>query len=475
MSPVRDKETIDSIIKGIAVPLLAVDNDYKIIFFNQPLEKLTGYKEQDVLGKPCHEILRSEVCKEGCPLKETIATGMDAVNLEVTIQNKDNFSVPVRISNSVIRDKEGKVIGGTESLRDISFLKALQKEIREKYTHHHIVSKNKKILEILDDLPDIATSGATVLIQGGSGTGKELFANALHELSPRKGKAFIKVNCGALPETLLESELFGYKRGAFTDAKKDKPGRFQLAEGGTIFLDEIGEISKNIQVKLLRVLEKKEYEPLGSVQTEKANVRIIAATNRDLRSLEQSGAFRGDLYYRLNVIALNIPPLRERKEDVPLLIEHFMDRFNQTMEEKIIGITSPAMKILLNHGYPGNVRELENIIEHAFILCRENYIAPKHLPDYLSDRLSRHRALLQKPPQSRGFPDSLPDGLPRTTVKGKKLEKLVDSFEKELIEETLKQCGGNIERVAEELGVHRSTLWRKMKKSNIKHSGVEGL
>jgi len=303
----------------------------------------------------------------------------------------------------------------------------------------------------LDDLTDIATSNATVLIQGESGTGKELFANALHELSPRKDKPFIKVNCGALPETLLESELFGYKRGAFTDAKKDKPGRFQLAEGGTIFLDEIGEISKNIQVKLLRVLEKKEYEPLGSVQTEKANVRIIVATNRNLRALEQSGDFREDLYYRLNVITLNIPPLRERKEDIPLLIEHFMESFNQTVYGKINGITTQAMKLLLNHGYPGNVRELENIIEHAFILCRENYIAPKHLPDCLTDRF------------------------PSPAVKGKKLEELVDNFEKQLIEETLKQYGGNIERIAEELGVHRSTLWRKMKKNNIKHSIVEGL
>jgi len=451
MSPVKDKETIYSIIRGLALPFFVVDNDNKIIFFNEPLEKLTGYSEQEVLGKPCHEILRSEICKEHCPLKETMATGMDAVNLEMTIQRKNDLPIPVRITTSVVKDKEGKVIGGMESFRDISFLKALRKEIREKYTYHKIVSRNKKILETLDDLTDIAASDATVLIQGESGTGKELFANALHELSPRKDKPFIKVNCGALPETLLESELFGYKRGAFTDAKKDKPGRFQLAEGGTIFLDEIGEISKNIQVKLLRVLEKKEYEPLGSVQTEKANVRIIAASNRNLRVLVQSGDFREDLYYRLNVITLNISPLRERKEDIPLLIEHFMDSFNQTVEGKINGISTPAMKLLLNHGYPGNVRELENIIEHAFILCRENYIAPKHLPDYLTDRF------------------------PRQTVKGKKLEELVDSFEKELIEETLKQYGGNIERVAEELGVHRSTLWRKMKKNNIKHSGFEGL
>jgi PAS domain S-box-containing protein len=218
MSPVRDKETIDSIIRGLALPFFVVDNDSKIIFFNEPLEKLTGYSEQEVLGKPCHEILRSEICKEHCPLKETMATGRDAVNLEMTIQNKNNLPIPVRITNSVIKDKEGKVIGGMESFRDISFIKTLRKEIREKYTYHKIVSRNKKILETLDDLTNIAASDATVLIQGESGTGKELFANALHELSPRKDKPFIKVNCGALPETLLESELFGYKRGAFTDA-----------------------------------------------------------------------------------------------------------------------------------------------------------------------------------------------------------------------------------------------------------------
>jgi PAS domain S-box-containing protein len=442
MSPSRNKDFFDSILRSLAVPFFVVDNDFKIIFFNNPLEKLTGFKEEEVIGKYCHEVLRTDICKDHCALRETMSTGRDIVNLETTLLNKKNQPIPVVLNTSVTRDKNGKIIGGMESFRDFSFLKAVRDEIRTKYTFHNIVSKNKKMLEILQDLPDIATSNSTVLIQGESGTGKELFANALHELSPRKDKPFLKVNCGAFPETLLESELFGYKRGAFTDAKKDKPGRFQLAEGGTIFLDEIGEISKSIQVKLLRVLEKKEYEPLGSIKTEKADVRIISATNRDLRSMVQTGTFREDLYYRLNVITINIPPLRERKEDIPLLIEHFMDVFNQTVEGKINGITSQAMKILLNHDYPGNVRELENIIEHAFILCRENYITPKHLPEYLTDRFSAR------------------------SIKGKKLE-MVRNFEKELIEETLKQYGGNISRTAKELGIHRSTLWRKIKKNNI--------
>ncbi len=442
MSTVQSPEYVNSILRGVTIPFFIVDNDFKIVFFNRHLEKLTGYRMEEAIGKPCNEIFRSNICNDQCALRETMTTGQDIVNMEIAITNRRRDSLPVTLTTSLVRDKHGKIIGGMESFRDLSFIKSLRKEIRTKYSYRNIISKNKKILEILQSLPDIAASTATVLIQGDSGTGKELFANALHELSNRKERPFIKVNCGALPETLLESELFGYKRGAFTDAKRDKPGRFRLAEGGTIFLDEIGEISKSIQVKLLRVLEQKEYEPLGSVETEKANVRVIAATNRDLWAMVQASGFREDLYYRLNVMPIYIPPLRERKEDIPLLVEHFIDVFNQTVEGGINGITSSAMKILLNHDYPGNVRELENIIEHAFILCREQYVTPKNLPDYLTDRFSGR------------------------TVKGKKLE-LVGNYEKQLIEETLRQHGGNIKRAAEELGVHRSTLWRKMKKNNI--------
>ena len=439
---IRKKTLYKSILKGLAIPFFVVDNDFKIIFCNSYLEKLTGFKEKEVLGKYCHEIFRTNVCKEQCALKETKETGRDIVNLETTILNKENKPVPVTLNTSLVKSRTGKIIGGMESFRDISFFTNYRKEIREKYTYYKIISKNKKILEIIQDLPDLATSEATVLIQGESGTGKELFANALHELSDRKEKTFIKVNCGALPENLLESELFGYKKGAFTDAKTDKPGRFKLAEGGTIFMDEIGEISKKVQVKLLRALEQKEYEPLGSVQTEKANVRIISATNQDLWSMVQAGEFREDFYYRLNVITITIPPLRERKEDIPILIDHFIEIFNQPLETKINGVNSSAMKILLNHDYPGNVRELENIIEHAFILCRENYITPKNLPDYLSDQLSA------------------------PSIKGNRRE-MVDNFEKKLIEETLKQNRGNLQQAAKALGIHRSTLWRRMKKNNI--------
>jgi len=276
-----------------------------------------------------------------------------------------------------------------------------------------------------------------VLIVGESGTGKELFAHAIHKLSRRKDGPLIKVNCSALPETLLESELFGYVKGAFTDAKKDKPGRFKLAEGGTIFLDEIGDVSVAVQVKLLRVIEQKEFEPLGATYTEKVDVRIIAATNRDLEEMVKDGRFREDLYYRLNVMKVELPPLRERRDDIPLLVEHFIQKYNKKMGKEIEGVSEEAMRLLLNHTYPGNVRELENILEHAFILCKGRIILPEHLPHYLHAKAP---------------------SLPAASLR---------EWEREMIKEALRRSGGNITSAARELGIHRTTLWRKMKKYHL--------
>lgn len=221
------------------------------------------------------------------------------------------------------------------------------------------------------------------MIQGDSGTGKELFARAIHNLSNRKNKPLIVVNSGALPDTLLESELFGYKAGAFTDAKKDKQGRFALAEGGTIFLDEIGDVSPALQVRLLRVLQEKTYEPLGATESLKADVRIIAATNKNLEKLVKQGQFREDLFYRLNVVTLTLPPLKERKEDIPLLINHFISRFNKLKNKNITSVSDEVLTILMNFNFPGNIRELENIIEYAFILCRNQTVQVSHLPEPL--------------------------------------------------------------------------------------------
>jgi PAS domain S-box-containing protein len=437
----EEKYRTETILDSIADGVFTVNQDFRITSFNRAAAQITGFAKDEALGQYCREIFRSSACVAGCPLRQTMETGEDIIDLEENIITKENKEIPVSISAALWRDRRGIPIGGVEVFRDLSPITELKKKLKEKYSFQDIITKSKSLLEMFGILPDIAESDATVLITGESGTGKELFATALHNLSLRKKRSLVKVNCGALPETLLESELFGYKRGAFTDAKQDKPGRFKRAEGGTIFLDEIGDISQGIQVKLLRVLESKEYEPLGGTRTEKADVRIISATNRDLWSRVQSGDFREDLYYRLNVVTIDIPPIRERREDIPLLADHFVGHFNRIKGKSIAGVTQPAMEILLNHDYPGNVRELQNIIEHAFILCKTHHIGPECLPTYLSRK-------------------------PALQAEDKGLHAL-DSLEQELIRETLARHGGRMKEAAAELGIHRATLWRKMKKLNI--------
>jgi len=280
-----------------------------------------------------------------------------------------------------------------------------------------------------------------VLIEGESGTGKELVARAIHNLSPRRRKKLVTVNCGALPDTLLESELFGHKAGAFTDAKRDKPGRFALAEGGTIFLDEIGDVSPALQARLLRVLQERTYEPLGGTEPLKADVRVITATNRDLDELVAQGRFRQDLYYRVNVVRLELPPLRERKEDVPLLIDHFIARFNRLREKDVSGVAPEVLAVLMEHSYPGNVRELENILEHAFVLCPGGMIEPQHLPP-------RIRPAGAAAPEFRGA-------------------RTLEEIEARFIRDALARNGWNRLATARELGIHKSTLFRKIKSLGI--------
>ena len=343
-----------------------------------------------------------------------------------------------------MKDERGQIIGGVETFRDLSVIEELKKELFQKYTLGDIISKNYLIHDIFNILPNIAESDSTVLIQGASGTGKELFAKAIHNLSRRKEKPFIKVNCGALPDTLLESELFGYIKGAFTDAKKDKPGRFALANGGTIFLDEVGDMSPSLQVKLLRVLQEKEFEPLGATSPRKTDVRIIAATNKDLSKLISEGKFRDDLFYRLNVVKIELPPLSQRREDIPLLIDAFIQKFNAKMGKQIVGVSDQALRLLLKHDYPGNIRELENIIEHAFVLCRGERIDFDCLPKEITEG------------QKGDYP-SMP--LQEETP--------FEKAETEVIEKILKKYDGNRIKTAQELGIDRTTLWRKIKKYGL--------
>jgi len=432
------------ILNSIADGVFTTDNDGKITFMNKAAEEITGFSSKEALGRYCFDVFRADICQSRCALKETLKTKKEIISLPATILKKGGQKVPISISTAVLKNERGQIIGGVETFRDLSAIEELKKELSEKYTLGDIISKNHLIHDIFNILPNIAGSDSTVLIQGASGTGKELFAKAIHNLSLRKNKPFIKVNCGALPDTLLESELFGYEKGAFTDAKKDKLGRFALANGGTIFLDEVGDMSPSLQVKLLRVLQEKEYEPLGSISPKKTDVRIIAATNKDLSKLVNEGKFRDDLYYRLNVVKIDLPPLSQRREDIPLLIDTFVRKFNAKMGKKISGVSDRALRLLLRYDYPGNVRELENIIEHAFVLCGKDRIELECLPKEIAG-----------------------SQMETTSPLPTKEESPFDQAEAEVIEKVLKKYEGDRIKTAKELKIGRTTLWRKIRKYGL--------
>ena len=438
------------ILNSLSEGVLTLDRDWNILCFNRAAEQILGMAHEDVVGHPFQDIFMSTTCEFRPLIQRAMETGENIMEAGVVILNPHQQRVPVSVNAAPITDETGAREGVVVTFRDVSDLELLRKELRGEYAFGDIISGSPRVRRILDILPDIAQSDSTVLILGASGTGKEVFARAIHNLSERRDKRFVAVNCGALPDTLLESELFGYEKGAFTDARKDKPGRFALAEGGTLFLDEIGDISPAMQVKLLRVVQEREYEPLGATRPLKANVRILAATNHDLKGLVAEGRFRSDLYYRLNVVQIELPPLAERREDLPLLIEHFIRRFNAKKGLAIQRISRAALNRLMRHDFPGNIRELENIIEHAYILCRGEEIQEGCLPQYL---LENTTPACYEAPVANGAKGILPQN------------------EKETIIKVLREVGGHRGRAAEALGIDKSTLWRKMKKYGIDFDG----
>ena len=373
----------EEIMESLADGVFTVDTDFTITFFNRAAGDIAGLAPAEALGRKCWEVFHSSLCDRDCALGACIRDDATLSEKAIFIVRPDGRKVPVSISAAPLRDASGRIVGGVETFRDISDLDRLRKELQGVRTLEDIVTRNREMARHLDLLPPIAQSGATVLLLGESGTGKELFARALHNLSPRAAGPFVAVNCGAIPGELLESELFGHARGAFTDAKTERKGRFALAAGGTLFLDEIGELPLPLQVKLLRVLQERVYEPLGSDKTVPADVRLLAATNRDLEAMAAPGALRRALFSRLSVARIALPPLRERPEDIPLLVATFIERLNLLREKSVVGVRDDALRILLRHDYPGNVRELQNILEYAFILCPSGRIGPEHLPDYL--------------------------------------------------------------------------------------------
>ncbi|MFZ4438955.1 MAG: sigma-54 interaction domain-containing protein [Syntrophales bacterium] len=432
----------DIILDSIADGVFTVDDNWCITSFNRAAEQITGVRREDAIGQRCKDVLKADVCEKGCILRKTIQSGKSIVNRIVHIVDAAGRRLPISISTALLKDEQGRIVGAVETFRDVSIEEKLRKAIAERYSFEDIISKNHRMHQLFDILPDVADSTSTVLLEGESGTGKELFARAIHHLSPRKKQPFIAVNCGALPDTLLESELFGYKAGAFTDAKKDKPGRFRLAERGTLFLDEIGDISPALQVRLLRVLQEKTYEPLGSVETIPSDVRIIAATNRRLQELAKEGKFREDLYYRINVIRMELPPLRDRMEDIPLLADNFINHFNLLQKKEISGLSGEALACLVSYDYPGNVRELQNMIEHAFILCKSGLIEPHHLPETLC--------------LTRGMKSS-----------GRNETMNMKDLEAVFITNMLRRQQWNRIKTAKALGIHKSTLFRKIKALHI--------
>lgn len=435
----------ESILESISEGVFTVDSDWKIRFFNRAAEAITGIHRREALGKPCSEVFRANMCETDCALRHTVNTGKPIVGKSAFIVNAEGRRIPISVSTAILRDGKGHIVGGAETFRDLSLVEELRKELEGRFQVGDLISRSPAMRRIFEVLPQISLTDSTVLIHGDTGTGKELLARAIHGLSGRRHKPFVPVNCGALPDALLESELFGYVRGAFTGAGKDKPGRFALAEGGTVFLDEIGDISPALQVRLLRVLQERTYEPLGGTQVRQADVRVIAATHRDLAAMIRKGSFREDLFYRLNVVKVDLPPLRKRKEDIPLLVDHFVARFNLRQGKSVAGVSADAMSLLMAHDYPGNVRELENIVERAFVLCCEGRIERVHMP-----------------PELTGRQPSIPVASGNTIAAQKR------ATETQAIRAALDRNGFNRLAAARELGLHKSTLFRKIKRLGMK-------
>ena len=434
----------DVILDSLSEGVFTVDPDWHITTFNKAAEAITGVPRAEALGRHCWEVFRASICEQGCALRQSLSEDAPAPRRSAFIIRHDGRKLPIDISAAPLRDAAGAVIGGVETFRSLAEVEALRRELSQRYTFADIVSKSPAMRRIFEILPRVALSDATVLIEGDSGTGKELIARALHGLSRRKDGPLVAVNCGALPDALLESELFGHVAGAFTDARQGRPGRFTAANGGTLFLDEIGDISPALQVRLLRVLQERCFEPLGSTTTVQVDVRIVTATNRDLAQAVREGTFREDLYYRINVVGLSLPPLRERPEDVPLLVEHFVEHFNRLQGRQVLGLSPEALALLGRHSFPGNVRELKNVVERAFVLCVGELILPEHLPAHL-----------------RGTPGSSESSSPPA-------HSLAEA-EAQVLLAALARNGNRRAAAARELGMHPTTLWRKLKRLGIHH------
>ena len=436
------------ILGSIADGVFTVDSDRIITSFNRAAEKITGVPASKAVGRRCSDVFHSDIC-ENCLLNKTLVTGVQAIDRPVSIINIRGEKIPISISTAVLKDDDGEVLGAVETFRDLSAIEHLRKALSQKYSIEDIISKSPLVHKLFAILPDIAESESTVLIQGPSGSGKELFAHAIHSLSPRKEENLVIINCGTLPHQLFESELFGYVKGAFTDAKQDKQGKITRAERGTLFFDEIGELPLATQVKLLRLLQQREYEPVGGTRPIKTDIRVVAATNKDLRELVAQGKFRDDLYFRLAVVKFELPSLKDRREDIPYLVDHFIKRFNARQGKRILSVSPEVMSILMQHDFPGNIRELENVVEYGFVVCHGSVLQKEHLPVELLETIDATAT-------TQSHNASHPIG------------RLLN--EQQQIQAALQRHNGNLTHAAKSLGMHRTTLWRKLKRYGLARS-----
>jgi PAS domain S-box-containing protein len=436
----------DIIVESISDGVFTVDRDWLVTSFNRAAEEITGIPRREAIGRRCSEVFRASLCEGNCALRRTMDTGAPVVNQACFIVNGDGRRIPISISTALLKDGAGQVVGGVETFRDLTLVEELRRELEGRFQVGGMVSRSRSMRRLLDLLPAVADSDCTVLVEGETGTGKELLARAIHDLGPRRKGPFVAVSCAAIPDTLLEAELFGVRAGAFTGAVKDRAGRFARANGGTLLLDEVGEVSPAVQVKLLRVLQERRFEPLGATSSQAADVRVVAATNRDLKAMVRRGKFREDLYYRINVVRLELPPLRRRREDIPLLAEHFVAATRRRQGRGPHEVAPEAMTLLLAHDWPGNVRELENAVEHACVLCPGPRIEAQLLPEQLQGSKVRERDLAG----------------------------VVRAAEAKAIREALRRNRNNRLATARELGMHRATFFRKVKALGLVLPGEDG-
>ena len=425
------QDNLETILDNLKEGIIAHDMHRRIFFFNKEAERITGYSRQEILGRDCHEAFGSPFCGEHCAFCEEPPQPAEKSEYTINITTKAGEHRRVEVTITSMKSGNGELSGVLSSFKDITDLFSLQMKAGALTSFGNIIGQDSKMLNIFQQIRDVAGYDYPVNISGETGTGKELVANAVHNESPRAGAPFVPINCGSLPEGLIESELFGHVKGAFSGAIRDKKGRFELADNGTIFLDEVAELSNNMQAKLLRFLQEGKFEKVGGEKTGSVNIRVISATNQDLKAAVKRGKFRDDLYYRLNVIPIHLPPLRDRKNDIPLLVEHFLQEAAERYDRGALKMSTKAMSLMLDYRWPGNVRELQNAIQFAFVKCSSQTISAADLP--LELREIENTCIRRGP--------------------SKKLD--LDS-----VRSTLVRAGGNKAKAARLLGVGRATLYR---------------